>query len=157
MHTLASAKAGSTLRSSRAVPHPSTNRALRRLTSEVRRDPVRSTRYGRQQQFSATHFFESAAFVATTPALLKVSAAAGSPARAPVVHKACALRYICSIFLPSAQYGYYHLLPLPLRLPLPFPLFLLLLLLLLLRVPLVFSSSASCCGGVHRLHSDRLC
>ena len=43
-------KADSTLRSSRAVPHPSTNRALRRLTSEVRRDPVYSTRYGRQQQ-----------------------------------------------------------------------------------------------------------
>ena len=43
-------KADSTLRSSRAVPHPSTNRALRRLTSEVRRDPVHSTRYGRQRQ-----------------------------------------------------------------------------------------------------------
>ena len=43
-------KAGSTLRSSRAVPHPSTNRALRRLTSEVGRDPVYSTRYGRQRQ-----------------------------------------------------------------------------------------------------------
>ena len=47
-------KAGSTLRSSRAVPHPSTNRALRRLTSEVGRDPVHSARYGRQRQtFSA--------------------------------------------------------------------------------------------------------
>ena len=44
------AKAGSTLRSSRAVPHPSTNRALRRLTSEVGRDPVHSTRYGRQRE-----------------------------------------------------------------------------------------------------------
>ena len=43
-------KAGSTLRFSRAVPHPSTNRALRRLTSEVGRDPVHSTRYGRQQR-----------------------------------------------------------------------------------------------------------
>ena len=41
--------ADSTLRSSRAVPHPSTNRALRRLTSEVRRDPVHSTRYGRRR------------------------------------------------------------------------------------------------------------
>ena len=40
-------KAGSTLRSSRAVPHPSTNRALRRL--EVGRDPVHSTRCGRQR------------------------------------------------------------------------------------------------------------
>ena len=43
-------KADSTRRSSRAVPHPSTNRALRRLTSEVRRDPVYSTRYGRQRK-----------------------------------------------------------------------------------------------------------
>ena len=44
-------KADTTLRSSRAVPHPSTNRALRRLTSEVRRDPVHSTRYGRQRNY----------------------------------------------------------------------------------------------------------
>ena len=43
------AKAGSTLRCSQAVPHPSTNRALCRLTSEVERDPVHSTRYGRQR------------------------------------------------------------------------------------------------------------
>ena len=43
------AKADSTQGSSQAVPHPSTNRALRRLTSEVRRDPVHSTRYGRQR------------------------------------------------------------------------------------------------------------
>ena len=43
-------KANSTLRASRAVPHPSTDRALRRLTSEVRRDPVHSTRYGRQRK-----------------------------------------------------------------------------------------------------------
>ena len=43
-------KADSTLRTSRAVPHPSTNRALCRLTSEVERDPVHSTRYGRQRQ-----------------------------------------------------------------------------------------------------------
>ena len=42
-------KADSTLRSSQAVPHPSTNRALRRLTSEVRKDPVHSTRYGCQR------------------------------------------------------------------------------------------------------------
>ena len=47
-------KADSTLRSSRAVPHPSTNRALRRLTSEVRRDPVHSTRYGRQRKARST-------------------------------------------------------------------------------------------------------
>ena len=42
------ATADSTLRTSRAVPHPSTTRALCRLTSEVERDPVHSTRYGRQ-------------------------------------------------------------------------------------------------------------
>ena len=42
-------KADSTLRSSQAVPHPSTSRALCRLTSEVERDPVHSTRYGRQR------------------------------------------------------------------------------------------------------------
>ena len=39
----------STLTSSQAVPHPSTNRALCRLTAEVRGDPVHSTRYGRQR------------------------------------------------------------------------------------------------------------
>ena len=38
-----------TLRSSQAVPHPSTDRALRCLTSEVKRDPVHSTRYGRRR------------------------------------------------------------------------------------------------------------
>jgi hypothetical protein len=43
------AKADSTQRSSQAVPHPSTNRALCCLTSEVKRDPVHSTRYGRQR------------------------------------------------------------------------------------------------------------
>jgi hypothetical protein len=42
-------KADSTLRTFRAVHHPSTNRALCRLTSEVERDPVHSTRYGRQR------------------------------------------------------------------------------------------------------------
>ena len=43
-------KADSTLRCSQAVPHPSTKRALCRLTSEVKRDPVHSTRYGRQRR-----------------------------------------------------------------------------------------------------------
>jgi hypothetical protein len=47
-------KADSTLRSSQAVPHPSTNRARCRLTAEVRRDPVYSTRYGRQQTCTFT-------------------------------------------------------------------------------------------------------
>ncbi len=46
-------KAGSTLRCSCAVPHHSTNRALGSLTSEVRRDLVHSTRYGRQRAFAA--------------------------------------------------------------------------------------------------------
>ena len=49
-HPEKSIKADSTLRTSRAVPHPSTNRALCRLTSEVERDPVHSTRYGRQRK-----------------------------------------------------------------------------------------------------------
>ena len=44
-----SCKGDSILRTSQAVPNLSTNRALRRLTSEVRRDPVHSTRYGRQR------------------------------------------------------------------------------------------------------------
>ena len=55
-----SAKADSTLRSSRAVPHPSTDRALRRLTSEVGRDPVHSTRYGRQRKKPSKMFFTNA-------------------------------------------------------------------------------------------------
>lgn len=42
-------KASSTLRASQAVPHPSTDRALQRLTSEFGRDPVYSLRYGRQR------------------------------------------------------------------------------------------------------------
>ena len=43
-------KVDSTLRYAQAVPDPSTNRALTRLTLEVKRDPVHSTRYGRQRQ-----------------------------------------------------------------------------------------------------------
>ena len=42
-----SKKVSSTLRTSRAVTHPSTIRALRGLTSEFRWDPVHSTQYGR--------------------------------------------------------------------------------------------------------------
>ena len=34
-----------------AVPHPTTHRTMCRLTSEVERDPVHSTRYGRQRKF----------------------------------------------------------------------------------------------------------
>jgi hypothetical protein len=58
-------KADSTPRSSQAVPHPSTNRALRRLTSEVRRDPVHSTRYGRQRE--AARWVNAAHSAFTTP------------------------------------------------------------------------------------------
>ena len=46
---IACVKDCSTLRSSRTAPHPSTNPALRRLTSEVGRDPVHSTRYDCQR------------------------------------------------------------------------------------------------------------
>ena len=50
--------ADNTPRSSRAVPHPSTNRALCRLTSEVRRDPVYSTWYGRRRTVGINHIME---------------------------------------------------------------------------------------------------
>jgi hypothetical protein len=43
-------KANSTLTASRAVPHPSTDRAFRRLTSEFGWDQVYSTKYGRWRQ-----------------------------------------------------------------------------------------------------------
>ena len=47
------AKAVSTLRFSRAVPHRGTNRAFRRLTSEFRWDRVFSTKYGRRRSLDA--------------------------------------------------------------------------------------------------------
>ena len=47
-------RASSTLRASQAVPHPSTDRALRRLTSEFGRDPVYSSRYGRWRYISSS-------------------------------------------------------------------------------------------------------
>jgi hypothetical protein len=40
-------RASSTQRTSQAVPHPSTDRALQRLASEFGRDPAYSLRYGR--------------------------------------------------------------------------------------------------------------
>ena len=46
-------KANSTLRASRAVPHPSTDRAFRRLTSEFGWDRVYSTKYGRWRKHLA--------------------------------------------------------------------------------------------------------
>ena len=56
---LAIEMADSTLRSSRAVSHPSPNRILRRVISEVGSDPVHSTRYGRQRTpFSCAPTFE---------------------------------------------------------------------------------------------------
>ena len=45
--------ANSTLRASRAVPHPSTDRAFRRLTSEFGWDRVCSTKYGRWRMLTA--------------------------------------------------------------------------------------------------------
>ena len=45
---LFSCRPGLILRASQAVPHRNNDRALRRLTSEVRRDPVYSTRCDRQ-------------------------------------------------------------------------------------------------------------
>ena len=50
------AKADSTLRSSQAVPQPSTDRALRRYTSEVERYPVHSTWYGHQRTLTHKQF-----------------------------------------------------------------------------------------------------
>ena len=47
-------KASSTQMASQAVPHPSTDRALRRLTSEFGRDLVYSSRYGRLQPLTCS-------------------------------------------------------------------------------------------------------
>ena len=53
-------KAYSTPRGSQAVPHLSTNRALRCLTAEFGRDPVCSTRYGRKHKvYLISHLVES--------------------------------------------------------------------------------------------------
>ncbi len=51
-------KANNTPRASRAVPHLSTNRAFRRLTSEFGWDRVHSTKYGRWRKIptSTTHY-----------------------------------------------------------------------------------------------------
>ena len=64
-------KADSTLRSSQAVPHPSTDRALSRLTSEVERDPVHSTWYGRQRQFSLVTYIRDRTFKVYQNKILK--------------------------------------------------------------------------------------
>ena len=52
-------KANSTLRASRAVPHPSTDRAFRRLTSEFGWDRVHSTKYGRWRKHPIPRTHES--------------------------------------------------------------------------------------------------
>ena len=46
-------KADSTQKCSQVVPHPSTIRALCHLTSEVKRDPVHLTWYGRQRRMAS--------------------------------------------------------------------------------------------------------
>jgi hypothetical protein len=46
-HKRKNKRASSTQRTSQAVPHPSTDRALQRLASEFGRDPAYSLRYGR--------------------------------------------------------------------------------------------------------------
>ena len=51
-------RADSTLGTSQAVPHPSTIRALCHLTSEVGRDPVYLTQYGRQQMNRISALFQ---------------------------------------------------------------------------------------------------
>ena len=79
-------KADSTLRCSQAVPHPSTNRALRRLTSEVGRDPVHSTRYGRRQKLliyldQRLSSFHGVDIGAAAQVLVQDASQAGSTAR----------------------------------------------------------------------------
>ena len=72
-------KADSTRKCSQAVPHPSTNWALRRLTSEVRRDPVHSTRYGRQQLSWPQGQYQDPELSAPDPGRLKVTSPPTSP------------------------------------------------------------------------------
>ena len=52
-------KAYGTRRTSQAVPHPSTTRAFRRLTSEFRWDRVHSTKYGRRRKHISRSLRES--------------------------------------------------------------------------------------------------
>ena len=79
-------KADSTLRTSRAVPHPSTNRALCRLSSEVERDPVHSTRYGRQRH---VRFGKIKAEVIANFASAHQKPSSGSIVMHPVIHFTC--------------------------------------------------------------------
>ena len=52
-------KASSTLRTSQAVPHPSTDRAFGCLTSEFGWDRVCSTEYGRWRKYAAQNWSQS--------------------------------------------------------------------------------------------------
>ena len=63
-------KADSTLRTSQAVPHPSTIRALCHLTSEVERDPVHLTWYGRQRKYFFKFFCVLFAHASTSVKIL---------------------------------------------------------------------------------------
>ena len=60
------AKASSTRRASQAVPHPSTDRALRSLTSEFEWDRVCSTQYGRWRKGTALNWSVSRPGLPTT-------------------------------------------------------------------------------------------
>ena len=84
-------KADCTLRSSQAVPHPSTNRALRRLTSEVGRDLVYSARYGRQRSMYKKPRFPEPCLPAPT-----------------YIYHVCICRYVC-LCIYICLHAYVHL------------------------------------------------
>jgi hypothetical protein len=77
--------ADSTLRASRAFPHPSADRALRRVSSEVRRDPARSTRHGRQRQRLHTQAFAPQAPTTTNETRTRWDCLGSSRTRAKAV------------------------------------------------------------------------
>ena len=62
-------KAGSPRRTSQAAPHPGTNRALRRSTSEVRGDPVHSAWHGHRRLYAymGPSRFRKTCFVSERP------------------------------------------------------------------------------------------
>ena len=59
-------KANGTRRASQAVPHPSTDRALRRLTSEFGWDRVCSTQYGRWRRNQPAEWQERVVLLAAS-------------------------------------------------------------------------------------------
>ena len=112
----------STQESSQAVFHPSFNRALRRVTSEVRRDPASSAW---PVNLLPRTVASQELLWPTKPAILKGRGDLAPPmwyGHEKQFFATCAPRRIRSIFLSFAQFCHYHLLPLPLRLPLPLPL-----------------------------------